>query len=147
MAFFTATLSMLLAMSMGGSTGVESLTRPLEGPEMQVPVAKVRIHRKRATAASRGGYEVFLTTAYCPCEKCCDKTDGITATQTRARAGRTIAVDPREVKLGSKVTIAGHEYTAEDTGGAIRGKRIDIYFDSHQDALEYGVKYTRIRVK
>ena len=83
----------------------------------------------------------FKITAYCPCEKCCGKwADGITATGTKATEGRTIAVDPKIIPLGTKVIISGHEYIAEDTGGAIKGKRIDIYFESHTAALEWGVQ-------
>lgn len=47
----------------------------------------------------------FRLTAYCPCMKCCGKTDGITSTGTTAAEGRTIAVDPRVIPYGSAVTI------------------------------------------
>lgn len=79
-------------------------------------------------------------TAYCPCEKCCGQwSNGITATGTTAQPG-VIAVDPSVIPLGSKVVIDGAEYSAEDTGGAIKGYRIDLYMDSHSAALEYGVQ-------
>ena len=87
----------------------------------------------------------FRLTAYCPCMKCCGKTDGITATGTLAAEGRTIAVDPCVIPYGSSVTIyfadgTSHTYTAEDCGGAIKGNRLDIYFDDHQAALQFGVQ-------
>lgn len=87
----------------------------------------------------------FVVTAYCPCEKCCGVwADGITATGTKATQGKTIAVDPSLIELGSVVYFDGIDgfggYVAEDTGGAIKENRIDIYFDNHQDALEWGVK-------
>ena len=78
------------------------------------------------------------TTAYCACKKCCGKTDGITATGTQATAGRTIAVDPSVIPYGTEVIISGNTYIAEDCGGAIKGDRIDIYFNTHGEALEYG---------
>ena len=53
-------------------------------------------------------------------------------------SGRTIAVDPNVIPLGSKVLINGNVYIAEDTGSAIKGKKIDIYFGSHSQALNYG---------
>ena len=80
----------------------------------------------------------FNLTAYCACMKCCGKTDGITATGTHATANRTIAVDPSVIAYGSHVIITGQEYIAEDCGGAIDGNRIDIYFDTHQEALNFG---------
>ena len=87
----------------------------------------------------------FKLTAYCPCVKCCGKSDGITATGTLAEEGRTIAVDPRVIPYGSTVTIyyedgAVHTYTAEDCGGAIKENRIDVFFDDHQAAREFGVQ-------
>ena len=75
----------------------------------------------------------------------CGKTDGITATGTTAAEGRTIAVDPRVIPYGSTVTIyfadgTSHTYTAEDCGGAIKENRIDVFFDDHQAAREFGVQ-------
>ena len=81
---------------------------------------------------------MFEITAYCACAKCCGKSDGITATGTKATEGRTIAADPRVLPYGTKVIINGHEYTVEDCGGAIKGNRIDLFFNSHKDALQWG---------
>ena len=90
-----------------------------------------------------GEYEI---TAYCACEKCCGKSDGITATGTVATARRTIAVDPSIIPYGTELIIDGHTYVAEDCGGAIKGNHIDIYFDSHAEALEFGRQYKNVYV-
>lgn len=86
--------------------------------------------------------EIIVTaTAYCPCEKCCGKTDGITATGTQATAGRTIAVDPSVIPYGTNVIIDGVTYVAEDRGGAIKGDdpvKVDIFFNTHEEALQFG---------
>ena len=83
--------------------------------------------------------EITVTaTAYCPCKKCCGKTDGITATGTQATAGRTIAVDPSIIPYGTEVIINGNTYVAEDCGGAVKGKDIDIFFNTHEEALQFG---------
>ena len=63
------------------------------------------------------------------------------------QAGRTIAVDPRVIPLGSKVRMNGREYVAEDTGGAIKGKRIDLFVDSHSEAMRFGKKLIEVYVK
>ena len=89
----------------------------------------------------------FKLTAYCACENCCGKSDGITATGTKATQGRTIAVDPSIIPYGTTVIINGDEYVAEDTGGAINGNVIDIFFDNHDEALEFGVQYANVYVK
>ncbi len=91
--------------------------------------------------------EVFKATAYCSCERCCDKDPsdkwyGITATGKRARWG-TVAVDRRVIKLGSTLKIEGYPDTifrAEDVGGAIKGNHIDVWFPSHREALKFGVQ-------
>ena len=89
----------------------------------------------------------FKITAYCPCSKCCGQwANGITSTGVTAQANRTIAVDPNVIPYGTKVLIDGKEYVAEDCGGAIKGNRIDIYFDTHQEALQWGVKYKGVIV-
>lgn len=66
---------------------------------------------------------------------------GITSTGTRATEGRTIAVDPRVIPYGSKVYIEGVGIRiAEDTGGAIKNNRIDVYMDDLREAINFGVK-------
>ena len=79
----------------------------------------------------------FETTAYCACAACCGKSDGITASGARATAGRTIAA-PRTYAFGTEIEIDGNIYIVEDRGGAIKGNRIDIFFDSHSAANNYG---------
>lgn len=84
----------------------------------------------------------FMITAYCPCPKCCGEwADGITYTGSVATENSTIAVDPEVIPLGSYVEINGVSYYAEDIGHAIKGNRIDIFFQSHEDASEYGIQY------
>ena len=92
----------------------------------------------------------FELTAYCGCELCCgawsdDKST--TASGTHAAEGRTVAVDTDIIPLGSIVEIDGHEYVAEDTGSAIQGERIDIYFTSHNDALAFGRQSGQVKIK
>lgn len=89
------------------------------------------------TMKSLGEYEV---TAYCACELCCGEwADGMTFTGDIATEGVTIATYPDDIALGSTVYIEGiGERVAQDIGGAIRNKRIDLFFDSHSDALKFG---------
>lgn len=86
----------------------------------------------------------FVITHYCDCQKCTIDGDGITATGTKATAGRTIAVDPDVLPMGSVVIIDGHTYTVEDVGGAIKGNRIDIFMNSHEEAIKAGVKTAEV---
>ena len=67
-------------------------------------------------------------------------TDNVTATGKEIRKGM-IAVDPDVIPLGTRIEIKNMGFfTAEDTGGKIKGNRIDIYFDSKKEAKEFGKK-------
>lgn len=101
----------------------------------------------------------FTLTAYCSCSKCCGKygvnrpTDETgepivyTSIGEIAKAGTTIAVDPSVIPYGSEVKIDDHVYIAQDTGGSMNGSRIDIYFDDHQEALEFGRQKAEVFLK
>ena len=87
------------------------------------------------------------TTGDCNCRSCAGKWAGCaTASGKRPRARHTIAVDKRLIPLGTKVKIGNIMYIAEDTGSAIKGKRIDVYYSSHRKANAHGVKYQKIKV-
>jgi 3D (Asp-Asp-Asp) domain-containing protein len=80
----------------------------------------------------------FTVTHYCSCAICCGKSNGITATGTIATEGRTVAVDPDVIPLGSEILIDGQAYIAEDVGGAVKGRKVDIFVSSHQEAIQRG---------
>lgn len=81
----------------------------------------------------------FEITYYCPCAKCCGKTDGITASGTLAIEGQTVSADWDLFPPGTQIYINGIGYrVVEDKGGAIKGNRLDVYMDSHEAALEAG---------
>ena len=84
-------------------------------------------------------------TAYCACVICCEKSDGITASGAMVQANHTIAA-PKEFKFGTKMIVGGQLYVVEDRGGGIHGNRIDIYFNSHQEANNFGVRYMDVYV-
>ena len=88
----------------------------------------------------------MIITAYCPCEKCCGNSNGITASGTKAKQGRTVAVDPRYITYGTEIIIDGQTYIAEDCGGAIKGNRIDLFFDSHSEAESFGKQTKIVRI-
>lgn len=84
----------------------------------------------------------YKITHYCPCKRC---GGGLTATGTKPKVGRTIAVDPKDIPYGSKVKIGKKTYVAEDTGSALTGRKvIDIFCKTHSEALRKGVKYQKV---
>lgn len=100
----------------------------------------------------------FRLTAYCGCSKCCGKwaskrpvdSNGkpivIGASGYTLKEGTSIAVDTSIIPYGTTVMINGHEYVAHDTGGAIKGNRIDVYFANHDSARQFAVQCAEVFV-
>lgn len=83
----------------------------------------------------------FKLTFYCACKKCCGKTNGITASGTRATEGRTIAINNAKFPMGTKVHLDGFgDFIVEDRGG-MKSTTIDVFVTDHQRALQLGVYY------
>ncbi|MFQ6832303.1 3D domain-containing protein [Butyricicoccus pullicaecorum] len=83
----------------------------------------------------------FRLSFYCTCEKCCGAyATGQTKSGTTVTEGRTIAVDPKVIPLGSRVYIDGYGvFIAEDVGSAIKENKIDIAVGNHEQALKLGI--------
>lgn len=83
-------------------------------------------------------------TAYCP------GCSGTTATGIDLRANpdaKVVAVDPSIIPLGTKLYIEGYGYAvAGDTGGAIRGRHIDLFMPSREDALKWGRRTVKVTI-
>lgn len=85
----------------------------------------------------------FTATAYC--------TGTITATGTRPNE-RTVAADPAVLPMGSRIRLSGlesrynREYLVGDTGGRIRGRRIDLYMRDCREALAFGRRSVTVSV-
>lgn len=94
---------------------------------------------------------VFKVTHYCGCSKCCGKYSGGSESVAYGASGKrleafvSVAVDPSVIPLGTVLHDAeGRLYRAEDTGGAIKGNRIDLFVGDHQEALNMGVKEMKL---
>ena len=102
----------------------------------------------RSDSEPDSGKEFYVeATAYTPyCAGC----SGVSATgiNLRTKSGlKVIAVDPNVIALGSKVWVEGYGYAvAGDTGGAIKGNKIDILVPTETQANQWGRKKVRIKV-
>ena len=97
-------------------------------------------------------YITVVATAYCKCQKCCGKyalnrpvdENGkeivYTALGAIAKSKHTIATDPTVIPWGTRLKIGEIIYTAEDSGKSIKGNKIDIYFDTHRETEEFGIR-------
>ena len=105
-----------------------------ENVELQTKIAELKKQQSKKRFVGN-----FKITHYCPCTTCNGSWGSKTALGTTMTPYRTIAVDPRVIPLGSRVEINGQIYIAEDTGGAIKGNRIDMCVSSHAEAYRRGV--------
>jgi len=101
----------------------------------------------RGTTISAGREFYVTATAY---TAYCFGCTGETATGIDLRSNpnaKVIAVDPSVIPLGSKVWVEGYGYAiAADTGGAIKGNRIDVFVPSESQANQFGRKTVRIKI-
>ena len=87
-------------------------------------------------------------TAYCGCESCCGEySDGITASGYIIRQGDKLIAAPRTFRFGTRIIIPGYgSALVKDRGGAIKDNRLDVYFDTHQEALEWGRQKLQVQI-
>ena len=91
-------------------------------------------------------------TGYCPCSKCCGEySDGITANGHKIRPGDTFVAADKRYSFGTEMVIEGYSNSQAvkvlDRGGAIRGNKLDAFFHTHQEALEWGVRNIDVKVR
>lgn len=111
-------------------------------------VVTASVSRGSSSAAPTGGKEFYVeASAYTPY---CNGCSGTSATGINLRANpslKLIAVDPSIIPLGSKVWVEGYGYAiAGDTGGSIKGNKIDVLVPNTQQAYSWGRKTVRIKV-
>ena len=88
--------------------------------------------------------QLYKVTFYCACMECCGKTNAITASMEPAVAGITVAAD-RAIPFGTRIWIEGYgERIVQDRGGAIGVNRLDIYVNTHSEALSHGTKMKQV---
>ena len=115
--------------------------RVVKAPTNQV------VSRGTQTSISRGGSTIQFKRAYVMRATAYCIPGGTTATGAAVRTG-IIAVDPRVIPLGKNVYVEGYGVArALDTGGAIRGNRIDLYMNSKEEALSWGVRNVLVYVQ
>jgi 3D (Asp-Asp-Asp) domain-containing protein len=91
-------------------------------------------------------------TGYCPCSKCCGQySDGITANGHKIQPGDTFVAADKRYSFGTEMVIEGYNdgkpVKVLDRGGAIKGNKLDAFFHTHQQALEWGVRYIDVKVR
>lgn len=138
------------------STNTAQPAQPAQTEKAKQPKQTTQTTTKKATAVqktstttkeSTGKTITVSATAY---TANCNGCSGTTATGVNLKANpdaKVIAVDPSVIPLGSKVYVEGYGYaTAADTGGAIKGNKIDVFVPSHDQAMQWGRKTVEVQV-
>lgn len=110
------------------------------------PIVETSAPAKTQYTSGQGSKYIgkFKLTAYCACSKCCGQwadANATTASGTHAVQGRTVACN--SLPFGTRIVINGNVYVVEDCGG-MASNVIDVFFNSHQEALNFGVKYADV---
>ncbi|WP_277613955.1 3D domain-containing protein [Neobacillus muris] len=142
-----------------GKETTDQIQQPSEEPESSLPIAEetdensgeaVTADNQKAETAANEPPVKELTVKATAYTAYCEGCSGITATGVDIKSNpheKVIAVDPNVIPLGSKVYVEGYgEAIAADTGGAIKGNRIDVFIPSEQDALEWGKKEVTLQI-
>ena len=110
----------------------------------KMPTGAANYRQSKTTAAPVS----FTVTAYCPCELCTGPyCDGITASGHVIQPGDKFCAAPPEIPFGTLIGIPGYGVVPVlDRGGAIKGNKLDIYFDTHSEALAWGVRELKVRI-
>lgn len=109
-----------------------------------ITISKTLNHTSGQVSGNLISLGTFRTTAYCPCHQCSEGWGRQTSSGALATAGHTVAVDRRVIPIGSHLLINGQEYVAEDIGGGVKGSHIDIYFNTHGETTQYGVRNAEV---
>lgn len=121
----------------------DNFIAPAYIPETVISVVKSYPKKTyRADVASKPnvpkGSFVISATAYTAAADECGKNDGITASGTKVKKGKTIACPP-QYPFGTKIKISGMgTFVCEDRGGAIKGNHFDIYMKTKKEAFAFG---------
>ena len=108
----------------------------------------------RAEGAPADEWQIvrMRVTAYCPCAKCCGRyADGVTSCGHVIQPGDVFAAADRRYSFGTQMIVPGYNngraVEVLDRGGAIHGDRLDVFFHSHQEALNWGVRYLDVKIR
>ncbi len=111
-------------------------------------IAMILISLFQPASASPFTMVKMEVTAYCRCESCCGNySPGITASGYTIRPGDKLVAAPRTFQFETKIFVPGYGLASvRDRGGAIQGNRLDVYFSTHEEALEWGRQILQVTI-
>lgn len=149
------TASIVAVIGLAGVTGARTIERKPAATKSPAPAARpVELLRDVPTDTITHVVPrvvMMEVTAYCACSKCCGPdAAGITASgkDVSYNDGRFVAAD-RKLPFGTKLVIPGYSEAAVeviDRGGAIKGDKLDVFFPTHDAALEWGRQMVAVTI-
>lgn len=139
-----------------GEQAVESVDSPPEATDSVNDVKPVggKVVEHGSVQPKYESLGMFQLTGYCPCSKCCGiwaecRPNGVVygASGEELAPNHSVAVDTSIIPYGTVLLINGTEYVAEDCGSAIKGNHIDIYFETHEEAVKFALQYAEVFIE
>jgi len=147
----TLFVGLLIVAAIGYATRIVSTRTPEVIIMEDTQTHCIKVTQEQLRDACRDIIQTFKATAYCPCSKCCGKfADGITANGHKIRPGDAFVAASKDIPFGTMMIVPGYNNDRPvpvlDRGGAITAGRLDLFFSTHQKALEWGVKNVEVTI-
>lgn len=150
-----AIVFILLIQLPGGQVLRPALLSNVQNKASMRPILASNAHYRPIQRVSKSCQDrlstIWLCTAFCPCERCCGRfSDGITASGHKIRSGDRFVAAPCEIPFGTLVRVPGYNdgqpVPVLDRGRLITGNHIDVFFNSHDDALKWGIQRLEVEI-
>lgn len=152
-AIFVVTVIFGLGYFVGTSyaIGDDNTAPPSSGPGVSAGESKIA-EVSSIAEADEWQTEKMRVTAYCACPKCCGSySDGVTASGHKIGRGDLFVAADKVYPFGTEMIVPGYKggetVKVLDRGGVIRGNRLDVFFGSHEEALEWGVRHLDVKIR
>lgn len=150
--FLPVLIALMGLFSIGGDMSLMSRIHQLELATGHDAAAEGRAPTDESIASPVAHNPPWTVTAYCPCPKCCGRwADGVTASgePVTANGGFFVAAPPA-LPFGTLVVVPGYAdgkaVPVLDRGGRIDGRRLDVFFPTHAEAVAWGRRTLTVRI-
>ncbi len=132
--------------------GKDTATPNPENSQIAAVPEPVSLNTAVEDSLSRWHTVRMRVTAYCPCKVCCGRfAKGRTANGYVIRRGDSFVAAPKKYTFGTEIIVPQYNddkpIIVNDRGGAIKGNRLDVFFQSHAEATKWGIKYLDVKVR
>jgi 3D (Asp-Asp-Asp) domain-containing protein len=123
----------------------------IQGENPAVDRAGHSINENTRDGSEQSETLLMRVTAYCPCSKCCGEyADGITACGHKIGPRDAFVAADEKFAFGSELIVPGYNegrpVKVLDRGGSIKDNLLDVFFHTHEEALQWGVKYLEVKI-